>query len=241
LSYRFVACATLVASAFSGSPAGAQRPDSASAQERTPGIRPAVLIEAGMIAFGGAVALSFADPHLAHEAQKVRGMSTPALRRASLITSTIGGPGPIVLGVGLASFGALSHAKGTQRLGLETTRAVLVSGGLTLLTKGLVGRERPNAVASDGDEYHPGQGFADNRWASFPSGHTSAAFAAAAVLATELGRRHPRQRGLFRAACYGAATLIGVSRVYQNAHWSSDVLAGAALGTLSGVWVVGAK
>ena len=36
---------------------------------------------------------------------------------------------------------------------------------------------------------------------------------------------------------YGAASLTGVSRIYNNAHWASDVIAGAAIGTLTGVKV----
>jgi membrane-associated phospholipid phosphatase len=36
---------------------------------------------------------------------------------------------------------------------------------------------------------------------------------------------------------YGAATLTGVSRMYNNQHWASDVIAGAAIGTLTGIKV----
>jgi membrane-associated phospholipid phosphatase len=32
---------------------------------------------------------------------------------------------------------------------------------------------------------------------------------------------------------YSLATLVGLSRIYDNAHWGSDVLAGAAIGFLS--------
>jgi membrane-associated phospholipid phosphatase len=32
---------------------------------------------------------------------------------------------------------------------------------------------------------------------------------------------------------YGLATLVGLSRIYDNAHWASDVMAGAAIGFLS--------
>ena len=38
-------------------------------------------------------------------------------------------------------------------------------------------------------------------------------------------------------AAYGIATLVGVARVYHNAHWSSDVLGGALVGTFSGILV----
>ena len=37
---------------------------------------------------------------------------------------------------------------------------------------------------------------------------------------------------------YGGAALSGLSRMYVNAHWASDVVFGAGLGTLSGLAVV---
>jgi membrane-associated phospholipid phosphatase len=37
---------------------------------------------------------------------------------------------------------------------------------------------------------------------------------------------------------YGGAALMGLSRMYNNQHWASDVMAGAAIGTLIGIKVV---
>ncbi len=37
---------------------------------------------------------------------------------------------------------------------------------------------------------------------------------------------------------YGGATLVGLSRMYHNKHWASDVVLGAAIGTFSGLKVV---
>ena len=37
---------------------------------------------------------------------------------------------------------------------------------------------------------------------------------------------------------YGGATLVGLSRMYHNKHWASDVVLGAAIGTFSGRKVV---
>jgi undecaprenyl-diphosphatase len=57
---------------------------------------------------------------------------------------------------------------------------------------------------------------------SFPSGHTSAAFAAAWILT----RYWPGRLPLF----FGVAALVGYSRVYVGAHYPGDVAIGAALG-----------
>lgn len=57
----------------------------------------------------------------------------------------------------------------------------------------------------------------------FPSGHTSRAFALAAIMA----KLYPR----WRVPLYCGAALIGFSRVYVGAHYPTDVIAGAILGT----------
>ena len=62
---------------------------------------------------------------------------------------------------------------------------------------------------------------------SFPSGHTFASFAAAAAIFC-------RSRQLGTAALL-LATGIGFSRMYLFVHYPSDVLAGALLGTVSGI------
>ena len=65
---------------------------------------------------------------------------------------------------------------------------------------------------------------------SFPSGHTSIAFS----MATLLGHQYPR----WRIPLYVGAGLVGLSRIYLGRHYASDVLMGAAVGTISGtvVW-----
>ena len=64
---------------------------------------------------------------------------------------------------------------------------------------------------------------------SFPSGHTANAFAAAEWLRTEYWNRSP----WIGITGYSLATATGVLRVFNNRHWVSDVVAGAAFGFLS--------
>jgi len=61
---------------------------------------------------------------------------------------------------------------------------------------------------------------------SFPSGHTTQAFMAATMLHEEFGQNNI---GISIAA-FGLATTTGAMRMWNNKHWISDVLAGAAFG-----------
>jgi membrane-associated phospholipid phosphatase len=80
----------------------------------------------------------------------------------------------------------------------------------------------------------PDQTADSNRWwsggSSFPSEHTTAAFAIGAVLA-ESG--NPRYRWPRRVIGYGLAGFTAYERLKHNAHWLSDAVAGAALGAAS--------
>ena len=69
---------------------------------------------------------------------------------------------------------------------------------------------------------------------SFPSGHTATAFMGAEIVREEYGWG-------YGAAAYGVATFIGLMRLYNERHWTTDVLAGAGIGILSarvGYWLL---
>jgi membrane-associated phospholipid phosphatase len=63
---------------------------------------------------------------------------------------------------------------------------------------------------------------------SFPSGHTAQAFVAATFMHKEYGKQNP----LYSVLAYGTATSVGVLRMMNNRHWSTDVLVGAGIGIL---------
>ncbi len=100
--------------------------------------------------------------------------------------------------------------------------SVAIGGLLTGLLKDSLERPRPAAASSDIQPAVDTPG----SW-SFPSGHTSTAFAAAVVVAS----LHPRLRWPVLAL----ATLVGLSRIYLGVHFTIDVIAGAALGLTVGL------
>ncbi len=102
------------------------------------------------------------------------------------------------------------HA-GAEALGGTLTEGLLADGAVTLALKLATGRRRP-----DGSDR-----------LSFPSGHTSGSFATATILGARFGPR-------MAWPAYGAATLVGLSRMEDRKHYFSDVVGGAALGILVG-------
>lgn len=112
-------------------------------------------------------------------------------------------------------------------------QAVGVAAAVTEWTKVLVHRPRPIRYGSDG-ALHP----EPSNGLSFPSGHTSVSFAAAAAYASVLHRRGlaGRNRGQI-VALFGTAAATGALRVAARKHFPTDVLAGAALGAAVG-WLI---
>lgn len=131
----------------------------------------------------------------------------------------------IVIGVVLLLF------RKTRMAGASSLAAMLLGLLITNLTlKPLVSRPRPWVVM---EEFVTLVTSGDMN--SFPSGHTCAAFAFAVALCAALPRKWAK------AAALIAAALMGFSRLYVGVHFPTDVLGGAAVGTvcgLLGAWLV---
>jgi membrane-associated phospholipid phosphatase len=104
-------------------------------------------------------------------------------------------------------------------VGLKLLESFLETGLTVSVIKYGLGRHRP------GNELKPYEFAGPSLYDSFPSGHTAIAFSTAAVIGESY------QCGFIT---YPLAFLVAYSRVYKEAHWASDVLAGAFIGILIG-------
>ncbi len=186
---------------------------------------------------GGTIAAIPLDHALAEELQDPRPQAARALRTASRGVQWLADPGSVVLTAAAFGVGRLTGHPHLAALGLRSLEAVALSGVATGVIKGVVGRERPAASGLDSDELVPGRGFTSGQFASFPSGHATAAFAFATVSAEEMTTWWPHASKWLRPVLYTTAGLVGLARMYNNRHWASDVIGGAGIGTLSGLEV----
>ena len=148
-------------------------------------------------------------------------------------------PGVFVVAPVLYAFGRFGHIPDFEDLGWHTTEAALVGTGITEILKGFVGRSRPYVTAdTNPHDFRFGRGFTSTANSSFPSGHATIAFAAAAAATSEVQRIWPRYTWVVGPFLYGSAALVGLARMYQSQHWASDVVLGAGIGTFSGLKVV---
>lgn len=104
----------------------------------------------------------------------------------------------------------------------------IASGLITQPMKFSTGRSRPHE-AQGAYHFEP---FGAGLNSSFPSGHTTQAFAVATVIAEHY------DSFWVRFTSYTLASAVGYARMNNDGHWASDVVAGAAIGTFVGHVVV---
>ena len=187
-------------------------------------------------------AIAFADVPIQRQGVKFGNNSATARNISKFITDF----GGLYEGYTLAALGAYGFLFKNEKVKTTTllaTQAYITGGVVQSITKFLTGRQRPNYYGSDsitpkatfhGPFGKEGKGYNGNTLSSsFPSGHTTVAFAAATVFAMEY-----KDKPIVPILAYAAASLVGVSRITENKHWATDVLVGAGLGYLSGRQVV---
>lgn len=173
---------------------------------------------------GGTAALIYADPHIARyfrnhakNVDKVNDVFDPMITTSEIIA----------IPASLMAAGYLRHDSYQVDTALESALAYGDSAIVDLAMKAVTRRERPSDVAPDGTftgTFFNG-GKSPFKGSSFPSGHSTGAFSVATVVANRYGNHK-----WVPWAVYSLATVIGLSRISTNAHFSSDVFLGASLG-----------
>lgn len=174
-------------------------------------------------------------------ANAVQDSATQANRRLSKTATgfrLLGNPGSFIAGTSLYLIGRSDGNRRVQSLGLHSVESIVVANVLGVGIKLFAGRQRPYVDTNNPSSFQFLRGFTADRFRSFPSGHTITSFAFASTVTRESQFWWPHATWYVGTAFYGGATLVGLSRIYNNQHWASDVMAGAAIGTLVGLKVV---
>jgi hypothetical protein len=230
------ALGTLGALALATPSAGAQQADSTHAASQPLFTRRDAVV-AGSFALA-TVALFPLDERIARELQEPDAQGNRFLHHVATDVELITSPGAMIIGGTLYVVGRVGRFARVADLGLHGTEAIAVGSGLTTVLKVAFGRARPNVQPRDPHNFKFGRGLHDDRYRSFPSGHSVAGFAAAATVTEETRRWWPGSQWYVGTVMYGGAALIGASRMYNNRHWASDVVMGAAIGSFAGRKVV---
>jgi len=198
----------------------------------------------GLLASGfliGTIAIRPLDKSAAVALQYPSRQENRFFQTSSTIVRNIALPGSTIIGVSMYGVGRLTKQKRLAQLGLHGTEALMLGAGVGTVLKDFFGRARPfvDTTGPNPDDWQLLRGFKTNdAYRSFPSGHTTAAFAAAAAVSAETSRWWPWASYTIGPLMYGGAAAVGLSRMYNNRHWASDVILGAAIGTFAGTKVV---
>lgn len=182
-----------------------------------------------------AVGVGFADKPIQKEGLHFSQKSTTLNKVSSTISNLTGVRGSIIGLVATGSVGLIIKDQKLVNTTLLASQASITGSAITTSLKYLAGRRRPYSYLPS-EEARPtfegpfskapdGKSFNH----SFPSGHTTTSFAIATVFATEYG-----DKAFVPVLAYSLASIVGISRITENEHWSTDVLTGAAIGYLSG-------
>ncbi|MCF6213256.1 MAG: phosphatase PAP2 family protein [Flavobacteriaceae bacterium] len=116
--------------------------------------------------------------------------------------------------IGVLGLADVLGLKTANNIKIQTKNIVLITAANYVIVKTL--KIATNETRPNGSKH------------SFPSGHTSQAFAMAGILRHELKESYP----VLSYSGYLFATTTGAFRVLNNKHWVSDVLVGAGVGML---------
>lgn len=184
-------------------------------------------LKAGLV-IGATSGLFLADADIRDVARRNQ---SSAGDKAAAVGNALGNPLYTLPPLGLFYlYGHYANDQKARHTSLLAVESLALSGAFTWTIKMAAGRPRPYTGESssswNGPSFKTGS-------TSFPSGHTTAAFSIASVIAEEYGTNP-----CVPPIAYGLATLTGMARIYDDKHWASDTFFGGAIGYFVGKAVV---
>ncbi|MCC7430240.1 phosphatase PAP2 family protein [bacterium] len=178
---------------------------------------------------GTVVVSSFLDRPIKTFSQKNK---SPFLNHVSDFAESFGNAyGTTGISLGLVFAGFLRKDNYQTNTGIQSFQALAGTSVLVFSFKSAFGRERPTKT---NDNYNfKGIGFHNHKNTSFLSGHSAASWSVLTVVAERYYKNT-----VVKITSYGIAATVSLSRIYQNKHWLSDVVAGSFLGYFIGKMVV---
>lgn len=159
-----------------------------------------------------------------------------------------GGEYPLMLAAGMSLSGVGFKNEALTETGVVAIESFMIAGLASRIPKLIFGRRRPHVDgtpikneflgpllnSSSFDEWK--ENYSRSTHSAYVSGHTTAAFALMTSFAEQY--RKYNDGWLVPALCYTVAGVSGFSRIYDNKHWATDVIGGAALGYLTAKYLV---
>jgi membrane-associated phospholipid phosphatase len=180
----------------------------------------------GVAALAGYAVLTHLDDEIQDFAQENRSESSDNVAR---VTRQFGQAEVYAtIGLGVLTTGLIARDREVRDAGIRISSSLAMTAVVVTVGKFVAGRSRPSRSNSDADDFSPFSGHT-----SAPSGHSAMAFALATSLGEELHNRWAS------AGLYTIAAATAWSRVNDNVHWFSDVVAGAAVGIVSAKFING--
>ncbi|MGA2298045.1 MAG: phosphatase PAP2 family protein [FCB group bacterium] len=177
----------------------------------------------------GTVAVTFADQPFRNMEQKVTGSKNTILMEGGRWYGELFSP--CAFFGGFAVFSLITGDVWSRKVAYEIGQASLYGGGLVFILKTAIGRARPYTDRGPGT-YRPFLSIFNQEYHSLPGGHSTAA----TIISTVLSRNV--KPVWLKILFYAPAVITMISRAYQDQHWASDNVLGAAIGFYIATWCV---
>ncbi|NRR91168.1 phosphatase PAP2 family protein [Winogradskyella undariae] len=127
-----------------------------------------------------------------------------------------------MVSTGIYGFGLLTDNEKVRKTGVLIFSSAITTGIIQSISKTVVGRARPNS--GDYNEFEP---FSNKPgFHSFPSGHSVLSFTMAHSIAKQFSNIW------VKSGIYAIGSIAPISRLWEEAHWLSDVGLGMAISVI---------